>query len=119
MLITIDLTELKDGLEYLETLISKRVTKGNKKQIVKHVLLSVVSKYFYKEINSIPIELISNTNTNIAGYSEILQFSMYEILDNVFENINFNFNGVSELHIDGVLRGSILILSLEFGKENK
>ena len=44
---------------------------------------------------------------------------MYEILDNVFENINFNFNGVSELHIDGVLRGSILILSLEFGKENK
>ena len=110
MLITIDLTELKDGLEYLETLISKRVTKGNKKQIVKHV---------YKEINSIPIELISNTNTNIAGYSEILQFSMHEILDNVFENINFNFNGVSELHIDGVLRGSILILSLEFGKENK
>ena len=44
---------------------------------------------------------------------------MHEILDNVFENINFNFNGVSELHIDGVLRGSILILSLEFSKENK
>lgn len=119
MLMTIDLTELKDGLEYLETLISKRVTKGNKKQIVKHVLLSVVSKYFYKEINSIPIELISNTNTDIDGYTELIQFSMYEILDNVFENIDFNFNGVTGLYIDGVLRGNILVLSLEFGKENK